>query len=148
MLLFRSGIEKNPGPKNDIPGSVKAGIAAAFSAGSKKRGRPKSAGGESSEQPRPCQPNSENDEGSLLCECGKIFDRRRNFVQHQDRCPLLTKRAVTPECSKRRRAYPPAAPPPPAPPTPAPTTAQPPLTLPVTVYKQDDETVKLIKKCK
>lgn len=134
LLLFRSGVEINPGP-----GPVQAGIEAAFAAGSrKKRGRPKSVGADTSG----CRSDSEHLR-QYVCDCGKTFSNKRNLVQHQDRCPILTKRAVTPVCSKRNKTNPsicvltcckPAQPP-----------KQP---IPVTLYSQNDDMLKLISSCK
>ena len=157
-LLFRSGIEKNPGPggQSDDPSlapaslasppskhtTVTAGIAAAFQAGGHKRrrGRPKSAGGETLD-------TENNLEGNHSCKCGKIFTRRRNFMQHMQRCQPLTTRTVTTESTKRRKLEPktPTVPQ-------ANSSSEPPAnsssepTGPV--YTQDKEALKLLMTCK
>ena len=81
--------------------TVRAGIAAAFQAGGHKRrrGRPKSAGRETLD-------TENNLEGNHSCECGKIFTRRRNLMQHKQRCQPLTTITVTPESTKRRKLEP------------------------------------------
>lgn len=130
LLLFRSGVETNPGPPPKSSAPIQKGIEAAFLAGSKKkRGRPKSADGEVHDKI--------NDRiGEYMCECGKKFPRKRNLDQHQLRCPNLTARSVSPEEFKRRKIEEPKSLPKPS------------QNKPVTLFSEDSAKALIIQKSK